>query len=50
MVTCEAGKSHGRVLDVVKVSDTRSNLVCVTCRETIATWDSPIDRNKMFGR
>lgn len=47
---CKAGAQHGSVLDIVKISHTRSNLVCIICRKTVATWDSPLDRNKMFSR
>ncbi len=27
------------VLDTVKVSNTRTNLICVVCKEVVACWD-----------
>lgn len=37
----------GRVLDVVKISDTKSQLVCVVCRKERGVWIPP-NKNQTY--
>jgi hypothetical protein len=41
-------QSKGLALDIKRISDTRSLLVCCVCKEEVATWDFP--REKIFTR
>jgi hypothetical protein len=42
-------QSKGLALDIKRISDTRSILICAVCKEDVATWDFQYDR-KIFTR
>lgn len=44
---CSSPKTHGKVLVPKRQGDLITNLVCVTCEEPIAFWEStPEERSK----